>query len=267
MNKRAVLFLTIILLAVNHLQAGGISVDAGLTPPQDRFILRSQYRYMTMDNAMMRVNTQMTPLVLAYGLTPSFTLMARGVYVHQSFDNSPEINNGLNDPFLLSKFRLYRKNTADYVIGIASHIASNIPIGSKEVSMRAWDPELGLNVSFRPRFFAVDVSASYIFTDISEKLETRPGNIFNINTAVSTMIPLKSIPNAAFSPVAEITYSTQAASKATPSHSILFLSPGVSVIYSNLSLEALVQFPVQQTEQTSIMNRNSRLILGLKYMF
>ena len=260
------MFVTIFCFQFN-LFAGGISVDAGITPPQDRFILRTQYRYMSMSNSMMSMNTQMTPLVLAYGVTSGFTVMARGMYVNQKVENTSNVTEGINDLFLLTKFRLYRKNTANYVLGLATYIASNIPIGSTEISNRSWNPELGLNISFRPRFFSIDVSTSYMFSDVSGKLASKPGDMLSINTAFSALIPLKSNSSNAISPVLEMTYTYQVEGDANPSNELLFFSPGISFIHSSLSLEALVQIPVYQSENVNLLNQNSRLILGVKYMF
>jgi hypothetical protein len=222
---------------------------------------------MSMGNSMMTMQTHMTPLVLAYGVTPGFTVMARGMYIYRTGENNQMINNGINDVFLLSKFRLYRKNTASYVFGIAPHIATDIPVGSSEISNRTWNPELGINISFRPRFFAADLSASYLFSDVSGKLGAKPGNIFNLNTAYSALIPLKSQSESAISPVVEMTYSFQGKSEANSMNDILFLSPGFSYIHSNLTLEILFQIPVYQSNDASLMNQNSRWILGVKYMF
>lgn len=265
-SKLICLFGVVFYFHVNLL-AQGISVDAGITAPQDRFILRTQYRYMSMSNSMMSITTQMTPLVLAYGVTSGFTVMAKGMYINQKVDNTSNVNEGINDLFLLTKFRLYRKNTASYVFGLASYIASNIPIGSTEISNRSWNPELGLNISFRPRFFAIDVSTSYIFNDMSNKLASKPGDMFSFNTAFSALIPLKNNSNNAISPVLEMTYTYQGEGDANPSNGLLFLSPGISFIHSSLSLESLVQIPVYQSESVNLMNQKSRLILGIKYMF
>lgn len=265
-NKVAsILFLALIFQV--DLSAGGISVDAGLTPPQDRFIFRFQYRYMSMDNAMMSMNTHMMPVVLAYGVSSGFTLMARGMYVHQAFENPAMTKSGINDLYVLSKFRLFRKNAANYVFGIAPHIAFNVPVGSNEISNRTWNPELGLNISFRPRFFSVDLSTSYVFSDITGKLTSDPGNILNINTALSAQIPLKTNSSSSLSPLIEMTYLNQAESEAEPRHEILFLSPGISFIRPNLALEFLLQIPVYQTEIMDLMHQNQRLVVGVKYMF
>lgn len=261
--------LSIILTLVSFLvvRAGGISVDSGLTPAQNRWILRTQYRRMEMYNSMMTTKNQMMPFVIAYGLTSNFTLMARGMYVYKSISTEDTNIKGFNDFYFLSKFKLYRKNTANYVFGIAPFIASNIPVGSKKISDRVWSPEVGINVSYRPRFWAFDFTLSYVFSDGIGK---EGNDIFEMNTALSSVIPFKNKANIAISPVLEFNFKNEfnfkdiTAAKAE----ILFLSPGISYIYSSLVIEALVQFPVyQKIESSKFMKQNTRLIIGIKYMF
>ncbi len=271
MNKKLfTLLLIFIHLSSFLIRAGGISVDAGLTPAQNRFILRTQYRYMTMTNPMMRTNTHMIPMVLAYGVTPGFSLMIRSMYVYNSFSNSAEVKSGFNDLYVLSKFRLYRKNTANYVLGIAPHIASNVPIGNPDVSERTWNPELGLNISFRPRFFAIDISAYYTINDVLEKSTIEQGNVLSLNTAFSAIIPLKNKSSNAISPVVEMSYILEGnnINDDLPNKDLIFISPGVSFIHSSLVLEGLIQIPVYQTSSgENIMSQRNRLIIGIKYMF
>jgi len=118
-------------------------------------------------SSMMQAKTQMVPVVLGYGITSGISIMARSVYVHKSYSNRNIVNSGMNDLYLLSKFRLFRKNTSKYTFGVAPFIASNVPIGSTEVSDRTWNPEMGLNISFRPRFFSMDLSTSFTFIDVA----------------------------------------------------------------------------------------------------
>ena len=271
MKKKLFTLLLIFISSSSFLvKAGGISVDAGLTPAQNRFILRTQYRYMTMTNPMMITNTQMIPLVLAYGVTPGFSLMTRGMYVYNSFSNSAEVKSGFNDLYVLSKFRLYRKNTANYVLGIAPHIASNVPIGNTDISERTWNPELGLNISFRPRFFSIDISASYTISDVLKQSTIEQGNVLGLNTAFSAIIPLKDKSNNAISPVVEMSYIQKGKNKNDnlPNKDLIFISPGVSFIHSSLVFEGLIQIPVYQTSSgEDIMNQKNRYIIGMKYMF
>lgn len=93
------------------------------------------------------------------------------------------------------------------------------------------------------------------------------GNIFSLNTAFSAMIPLKGKLSNAISPVLELTYINEEEDEVNMSTNLIFLSPGISFIHSSLALEALVQLPIYQTENSNIMSQKMRLILGVKYMF
>lgn len=266
MKQKIIILVTIIAFSQIMVRASGISTNAGLTPAQDRWIFRTQYRFMGMENSMMQMNTMMLPVVFAYGITPGFSLMLRGMYVHRSFSN--KIESGMNDLYLLSKFRLYRKNTANYVIGVAPYLASNIPIGKAVISNRTWNPEIGLNISFRPRYLSIDISTSYTFNDALEKLNSEHKNLYKLNIALSGNIPLKAKSSQAISPVLEINYSIEGRKNQVADVSeILFLSPGISYIHSSLIIEGLFQIPVYQFAGVNFSNQQSRWILGLKYMF
>jgi len=51
-------------------KAEGISVDAGLTPAQDRIVVRLQYRNILNQMGGNDMVMHMMPVVVAYGLTP-----------------------------------------------------------------------------------------------------------------------------------------------------------------------------------------------------
>ena len=246
--------------------AQGISFNAGLTPAQDRIVLRSQYRQMSMQNDMMKSTTQMVPLVAAYGLTPAVTVLGRGVFINRSFSNDPNDVQGFDDLFFMSKFRLYRKNTASYTIGVAPYIGSNVPVGNEKLSNRTLNPVAGVSISFRPRFFSVDFSTSYVVGNILNENVTVDGDIFNMNAAFSAIVPLG---NDALSPVIELNYQKSGVNSDNSAFSadFLFLSPGASYIHGSLVFEALAQFPVYQTTMVNGMRQNPRLIVGVKYMF
>ncbi len=67
------------LLIGAQVKGAGISVDAGLTPPEDRWILRNQLRYMTRKNDQTSMDRHTSiykfPTVLAYGVTSDFSVM------------------------------------------------------------------------------------------------------------------------------------------------------------------------------------------------
>ena len=86
-------FLQVILLGaiinalfLENTNAAGISVDAGLTPAEDRWIVRTQMRYMQREDDPTPMDREMDtyafPLVVAYGLRSDLTL--RGLLVVNS---------------------------------------------------------------------------------------------------------------------------------------------------------------------------------------
>lgn len=243
-----------------------ISTDVGLTPAQDRWFFRSQFRSMGMDNNMMEMNTRMAPVMLGYGVTSGVAIMARTAYVHRSFEPGGKQNNGFNDPFLLTKYRLYRKNTADYTLGVAPFLASNIPVGAEEISNGAWNPRAGVNISFRPRFMAADLSVAYVFTDISNEVADAPSNEVYIDLALSGMIPLKNSSQQAISPVLEVNFASEG-SKVGKSEKWLFISPGATYRYASFAFDLLYQMPVYETDRDGQMSQQARWITGFRYMF
>jgi hypothetical protein len=244
-----------------------ISTDVGLTPAQDRWIFRSQYRTMGMENDMMEMEAQMIPVMLGYGLSNKVTVMARGVYMQRSTEPGGVDRSGPDDLFLLSKFRLFRKNTANYTLGIAPFVASNFPTGAQEISNRTWNPRAGLNISFRPRFMAVDLSASYVFYDVAGKLSEEAAGRFNLNMALSGMIPVGNTSKQVVAPVLEINYVSEGRAGSEKSEQWLFVSPGVTYRYSSLAVDLLYQQPVWGTELQGQMSQQPRWIEGLRYMF
>lgn len=263
------LILLLVFLVNISSYAGGISVDAGLTPGQDRWMLRTQYRYMNMENTMMRVDNHVIPLIVAYGLTPDITLMTRLMYVNRIIDQNTRLDmDGWNDPFFLVKYKVYRKNTSAWVLGVAPYAATNIPVGDKSISQHTWKPELGVNASFRPRFWSIDLNAAWLFNDLTEKLQENTNDQLSLNMAVSSTIPLGSS-LMAVSPVIEMTYLTdiQNREQTSSGQQVLFLSPGVVYIYNSFMMEVLYQYPVYQQAPNTGMESGPRLISGLRYMF
>ncbi|MHC4891504.1 MAG: transporter, partial [Planctomycetota bacterium] len=131
-------------------KAAGISVDAGLTPPEDRWIFRTQMRYMQRkdDPTLMdrKMSTYAFPIVLAYGLRPDLTLMVRQTVKREemSMAGSSNKDTGLGDLFVLGKYKLYRRNTRKYTFGIASTLGLEFPTGDDDFSSETWDLKPGL---------------------------------------------------------------------------------------------------------------------------
>jgi hypothetical protein len=250
--------------------ADGISVDAGLTPAQDRWILRAQYRLMNMYNSGMETYIHSFPLVVAYGVTSNITLMMRQSYnIKNVISNEKTSQNGLNDPYILIKIKAFRKNTSKYTFGIAPTIATNIPVGNNQISNNIWSPKTGVNCSFRHRFWLFDVNVSYTFQDLNNKSTKSYNDILNINSAFSRLIPNKNNSDILFSPVMEFSYlhefnAVNIAEIFTAKK--LFGSPGFKVVYSSFVFEALYQIPLYQNTSEAVMKSRGNFIIGIRYM-
>lgn len=245
-----------------------ISTNAGLTPPEDRWIFRTQYRIMGMENNEMRMNTQVIPFVIGYGISSNITLIARATYISKTYEAGNLNPRGLGDLYFLLKFKLLRKNTATYTFGIAPFLASNIPIGSKEVSNQIWNPEIGLNFSFRPRFISIDLSTYYTFIDASNKLSDKYRSKYNIDLSFSYKIPIKSQATQLLSPTLEFNYSNEIQANALLSNKeVLFVSPGISYINSSIAIEILYQHPTFQQKKDNDLQQTHRWIIGFKFLF
>jgi len=89
--------IAIVLLNGPELGAGGITADVGLTPPADRWIFRTQLRYMERGDDPTEMDREMemlaAPAVLAYGLRPNLTVIARQI----AFDRRIDMKSGTRE--------------------------------------------------------------------------------------------------------------------------------------------------------------------------
>ena len=250
--------------------ADGISVDAGLTPAQDRWILRSQYRLINMYNSGTETYIHSFPLVVVYGVTSNITLMMRQSYMIKNVISNEKISqNGFNDPYILIKIKAFRKNTSKYTFGIAPTIATNIPVGNNQINNNIWSPKTGVNCSFRYRFWSSDLNVSYTFQDLTNTATKSYNDIININSAFSRLVPFKNNTDILISPVVEFSYLHEFNTVNTTgifTAKKLFGSPGFKMVYSSFVFEALYQIPLYQNTSEAVMKSKGNFIIGIRYM-
>jgi hypothetical protein len=261
--------------------AGGISVDAGLTPPEDRWIFRTQFRYMhrkddptAMDREM---DTCAVPIVLAYGYRPDLTLMVKQVVKHSNMSMAGNISRdtGLDDLFVLGKYRLFRHNTRDCTFGIAPTLGLELPTGDDDFTSETWDLEPGLFTSWRSGRWASDLNVSYRcngFLD-DDNAGTDPGDELSIDLALAYQFSIGQRADTSITPVVEFSYKNLSADKrsghdvANTGESLFFISPGVKYTKSSFILEALLQIPTWQDQKGVQLEQGTRFIVGTRVMF
>jgi hypothetical protein len=275
-QSRITIFILICLLSVllSQANATGISVDAGLTPAEDRWIVRMQYRQMSMDAVMHRMDTDMLMAVVAYGYSRNVTLMIRQMAASRvmSMMGSQNTTSGLTDLAVLGKFGLFRKNSRRSILALATTLALKMPTGAEDFSTGTWDLQAGIYGSWRSGRWGNDLNLTYRWNGFTGPASSgiKPGDEVGLDAAFSYQFSLGSSGKISLRPVLELNYrysmANQMDGKETGGDgSIFFISPGLKFTYSSFILEALIQHPVDQTYQSSKQNR--RGLLGFRFMF
>ena len=273
--------MTINALITNNATASGISVDAGLTPPQDRWIIRTQFRYMQRKDGPapmnQKMNTYAWPVVIAYGFRPDLTLMVRQAVKHKemSMTGSDSSDTGLDDLFVLGKYKLFRRNTRQYTLGIASTLGIEFPTGHDDFTSETWDLKPGLFTSWRSGPWASDFSFAYKWNGFADRGKNglNPGDELSVDLALAHQFSIGQNADTSLTPVLEFNYKHLSTDRlrghnvANTGESLFFISPGLKLTISSFILEVLLQFPLYQNQKGSQPKQGTRLIVGTRLMF
>lgn len=279
-RKQFLLFLLIFCASVAISYSSGISFDAGLTPAQDRWIFRTQLRYMSFGNMSginQKMETYMVPVVLAYGLKSNLTVLFKQPIMsrNMSMMGTNNVENGFGDLFVMGKFKIYRLNTMNYTLGVAATIGIEAPTGSAGFSSKTWDLQPGLYFSWRRKSLGFDVSIAYKWNGFAGESGNgvNPGNELAFDWAASYQFGLGESSRISIAPVLEVSYRDISSDQLNgedfenTGESFLYISPGVKFTRSSFILEALVQIPVAQNRNGIQIERNATWLFGLRYMF
>jgi hypothetical protein len=285
-NMRALLTLILVtavvfvLVPVNA-NASGISVDAGLTPSEDRWILRTQFGYMERREDPTSLDREMTMYafrtVLAYGFRRNLTFMVRQSVMRREMlvAGSSSEETGLADLYLLSKYGIYRRNTPAYTFGIATTLGLESPSGADAFTSDTWDIKPGFYMSWRSGPWASDFNIDYAWNGFADKSAggMNPGDELSLDWAFAHQFSIREKADASFTPVLELSYRDVSPDRlsghsvSSTGESALYLSPGMKFTKSSLILELLVQIPVQQDQRGTQLERGTNVLGGMRYMF
>lgn len=270
-----------ILLPTGNTLASGISVDAGLTPAEGRWIFRTQIRYMNRNDDANASNRKMEsyvfPFVLAYGLKNNLMFLARLTVQHRvsSMADVTESHSGIGDFFVLGKYKIYRRNTPKHVFGIAATLGLEMPTGTDTFTSGTWDLEPGLYCSWRRNRLGSDFSATYKWNGFADDGPegANPGDEVALDWAIAYQFIVGEGANTSLAPVLEASYRNiwpdriSASDLENTGESVMYLSPGIKFTRSSLILEGLAQIPVWQNQKGNQLEQGIRGLLGLRYMF
>lgn len=268
-------------LVSTSLNAAGISVDAGLTPAEDRWILRIQLRYMKRDDGSTSMDRKMSKYILntilAYGLRRNLTLMLKQPAVHQemSMADSTSKDTGFADLSLIAKYGIYRRNTPEYTFGVATTLGFELPTGADAFTSETWDIRPGLYTSWRSGPWATDFNIAYAWNGFADESTggINPGGELSLDWALAHQFSIGEKARISFAPVLEVSYKNiwpdqlRGDNVANTGDFVLYLSPGIKFTKSSFILEALLQIPVWQEQKGSQLKRGIGGLVGTRFMF
>jgi hypothetical protein len=268
-------------LVSSYANAAGISVDAGLTPAEDRWIVRTQLRYMQRhdDPTIMgrRVERYLFNAVVAYGLRRNLTLILKQPAVHQkmSMTGSTNRDTGLADLSILTKYKIYRHNTRVYTFGAAATLGLELPTGADAFTSETWDLKPGLYLSWRRGRWASDFNIDYAWNGFSDDGagDVDPGDELSMDWALAHQFSIGREAEIALAPVLEVSYKNVTRDRLKGHHmkntgeTILYFSPGFKFTKSSLILEVLAQIPVWQDQEGSQLKQTTVVLAGMRFMF
>jgi len=270
-----------VVMISSNTSAAGISIDAGLTPPEDRWILRTQLRYLQRDDDPTSMDRKMDRYifmtVLAYGLRRNLTVMLKQAAVHQemSMAGSTGKDTGIADLSLLTKYRIYRRNTPEYTFGVATVLGLELPTGGDTFTSETWDVKPGLYLSGRRGPWASDFNTTYAWNGFADESSRgiNPGDELSLDWALAHQFSIGGKADISLTPVFELSYKNISPDRledhnvSDTGESVLYLSPGIKFTRSSFILEALAQFPVWQEREGSQLKRDTGVLFGTRFMF
>jgi hypothetical protein len=248
--------------------ADGISVDAGVTPPEDRLIWRLQLRHLGKDADEWATDPDVAATVLAtallYGLRRDVTVGIKQGYVDRRIRMMGEeaTDSGLTNLVVLGKYGITRTNTRDYTFALATTLQVAAPTGHEPFSSKEWGVTPGLFATLRSGPWSTDASVAYAWSDVTEAPGT--ADELALDWAASRQLPLTSDANVALAPVVELSYRRSVQDEGDAA-ALLFASPGLKFVWGSFITEALLQLPVWQTQAP--IRTGVRGILGTRLLF
>ena len=268
------------IIVLTNASFGQISVDAGLTPSEDRWILRFQTRYMERENRTSLNTNYMKSYsvngVVAYGIRRDLTLIIRNRHQFQDMKMNEHKSsfNGFGDLTLITKYAFYRINNPDYIFGLAGTIGIDVPVGHELITSETWNLHFGLFSSLKHNFDSFDFNISYSFNGLTKRDDNiRPGNQLSLDLAYTRQIIIGTGSDITFAPVLELKFINTKPDEINDNNlknngeSLLFLSPGFKITISSIIFESLVLFPVWQEQGNNQMRFNIMGLIGIRYMY
>jgi len=222
------------------------------------------------------MSTTMYPLVVVYGLRPDVTVMIRQMFLERTMRMplSTTASSGLGDLFVNFKYKLYRKNTNSYTLGIAPTLGATLPTGKDAFTSRTFDLQAGFYSSFRYASLGADLAIALRMMDLFGERpdDIERGDEWSWNLALARQFSLAPNAHVTLAPVVEINYihvspnRLNSQEQTNSGETVYLLSPGLKLTTRYFAIEALLQTVISQEQIGMQLARKNGFMLGIRLL-
>ena len=249
--------------------AAGLNTNVALTPPEDGWMIRAQWRYSRLgdDPTQLgrKVDLSLQPITVVYGVTADLALQATVPIIYRkiAFGSGVEQSDtGVGDIPVLAKYRFYQKDEPGVTTRWAAIGGLEVPTFDDAFSSESFDPIIGTVWTHQEREWWID-------WDVLYKFNTAGGldGHDELRGDVAASVRLLASESNIIGPWGLYAIAELNANYFTDGSVQVFGSPGIQWITPNLILEAGVQLPMVQDLAAPRLERDFTVVLSLRVQF
>ena len=256
--------------APSVIHAAGLNTDVALSPPEDGFIIRTQWRYSQLsdDPTPMdrQVNLLVIPTTIVYGITADLTILGTVpvIYRHTDFGSGggAETDAGVGDIPLLLKYRFYQEDEPGVTTRWSVIGGLELPTFDDDFSSDSVDPIIGTVWTHQELDWWVDWDLIYKFNTAGG---IRGDDELRGDVAVS--LRLAGGEGDDRGPWGLYAIGEINAKYIVDGSSQVFLSPGIQFITPQLILEVGAQLPVHQDMKSPRLETDFTVVGSIRFQF
>lgn len=265
----AILVLIALVGIANPSHASGLNTNVALTPAEDGFIIRIQWRRIELRSDPTpldrEVHLNVQPFTVVYGVSANLALIGTLPIIHREIDfgaGGGRSDTGFGDIPLLAKYRFFQNDKPARTTRVAAIVGLEIPTYDSHFSSESFDPIIGVVWTHQRRDWWVDADLLY-------KFNTAGGldGDDEFRADLATTIRLLDGESETIGPWGLYAIGEINASYLTDGSHQVFGSPGVQFITPNVILEAGVQLPIAQDLKSPRLETDYTVVVSARIQF
>jgi len=247
-----------------------LNTDVALSPPEDGFIIRNQWRYSRLSDDPTPLDRELDllviPTTIVYGITAELTILGTVpvIYRHTDFGSGggAETDAGVGDIPLLLKYRFYQKDEPGVTTRWSMIGGIEIPTFDDDFSSDSIDPIIGTVWTHQEQSWWID-------WDVIYKFNTAGGVAGDdeLRGDVAVSLRLADGVDDDGGPWGLYAIGECNAKYIVDGSWRVLLSPGLQLIRPQLILEMGVQIPVYQDMKSPRLETDFTVVASVRFQF